>query len=678
MLGGFFRNMVFHKNGKPRSITRKILFKDDTYPRNIFYYVIFNKMGNLRPSFKMWTAIYHSDFHRNEIELVRTDMKGKDAELECFLPYRPPPKIDPIVKIIAFYLPQFHPFPENDEWWGKGFTEWTNVGKAVPNYEGHYQPHCPIHFGYYDLRIPSVMEDQARVAREYGIYGFSYYFYWFSGKILMREPLEAMLGNPNVDIPFCLTWANENWSRRWDGKDNELLISQNHSAEDSIELIRYVSKYFEDPRYIRVDCKPVFIVYRADLIPNMAETIAAWREEARKLGFAGLYVIAAETDRAVDPSAFGFDAGVEFPPHRLDNNSIVDSLKITNKDFAGKIFSYNAAANTYVTRPEPEYKVFRTAMLSWDNTARKQNAPYIYHGFSISAFREWLSALCHRVAKNPRYGPDEKLVFVNAWNEWAEGSHLEPDRRYGFSYLQSIHDVVTPFDQNCFQSSDFPKEKTYEGALIVHVEDASSWRNSRSLLENYSKMDMYITTCESTIFHEIKIDFPNAFIDIVENRGKDIRPFVYILKKIFPLKYKFACKILISDICGDEYQQKLLDLLNIISLNEIEEIFKNDDKCGLLVHNYLKRKISSDNRSAISTTYPLLSEIGSLLSPGQWNPHTCFWFRPDALKLLDRIDPDFRWYIEKAVGGRGKAQDIENILTGVVESAGFHIRELNS
>lgn len=361
---------------------------------------------------------------------------------EGFVPYGPPAPINPQVRLIAFYLPQFHPFPENDAWWGKGFTEWTNVGKAQPNFVGHYQPHCPIHFGYYDLRIPSVMEDQAKVLKEYGLYGFSYYFYWFAGKILLEEPLKAMLANPRIDAPFCFTWANENWTRRWDGLEQDVLIAQNHSREDSLALLRHFAQYFADPRYIRIDARPVFIVYRANIIPDITAIVTAWREEAVKLGFPGLYLIAAQSFDMTDPTPYGFDAAVEFPPHQVKAVDIIGEVEIANDDFTGKVFDYEAVVDGAVTKPEPDYKLFRTSMLSWDNTARKQNASHIMARFSVTAYAQWLSALCHRVSRNPKYTGDEKIVFINAWNEWAEGTHLEPDRKHGFGYLKATRDVV--------------------------------------------------------------------------------------------------------------------------------------------------------------------------------------------------------------------------------------------
>ena len=364
-------------------------------------------------------------------------------QAEEFVPYDPPAPITPKVKLIAFYLPQFHPFPENDAWWGKGFTEWSNVGKALPSFEGHYQPHCPIHFGYYDLRVPSVMEEQAKVLKEYGLHGFSYYFYWFGGKTLMEAPLRAMLANPAVDAPFCLTWANENWTRRWDGQERDILIGQNHSRADSLDLLRHIAPYFADPRYIRIDGKPVFIIYRANIIPEIELILADLREEAVRLGFPGLYLVAAQSFGIGDPRPYGFDAAVEFPPHGIQSQSAIHDARIINRDFIGEIYDYRQVVHNAIARPEPDYKLFRAATLSWDNTARRQNNSHILLHFSLALYRKWLSAICRTVADNPKYGADEKLVFINAWNEWAEGTHLEPDRRYGFGYLKATYDAVS-------------------------------------------------------------------------------------------------------------------------------------------------------------------------------------------------------------------------------------------
>ncbi|WWW11930.1 glycoside hydrolase family 99-like domain-containing protein [Arcobacter cryaerophilus gv. pseudocryaerophilus] len=243
------------------------------------------------------------------------ELKSKeeiDNELK-FVKYKEQKKINSLLKPIAFYLPQFHPFPENDEWWGKGFTEWTNVTKAKPNFIGHYQPHLPIHNGFYDLRIPEVMIEQARLAKNYGIYGFNFYYYWFNGKVLMQKPFEILLQHKEIDINFCITWANENWTRTWDASENEVLIAQRHSDIDSKEFIRNIFQYFEDPRYIRVNNKPVLIIYRCDIIPNIFETTLIWREEVIKAGFEGIHLVCAQTYGIKDPEPYGFDACDRIP-----------------------------------------------------------------------------------------------------------------------------------------------------------------------------------------------------------------------------------------------------------------------------------------------------------------------------------------------------------------------------
>ena len=365
-----------------------------------------------------------------------------DETCNQFIQYQKNPPIIPLVKLIAFYLPQFHPFPENDEWWGKGFTEWTNVGKAKANYLGHYQPHCPIHNGYYDLRVPDVMEEQAKLAKEYGIYGFSYYFYWFGGKILMETPLKQMLANKKVDIPFCFTWANENWSRRWDGQENDVLIAQNHSDEDSLKFIRHLIQYFMDERYIRIDGKPVLIIYRANIIPNIAFIAKIWRDEVLKFGIPGLYLVSAQSFGIGSPAPFDFDASVEFPPHTVRSDDITSSVDLLNTNYSGHIYNYDQVVSNAVLSKEPDYKLYRTAMLSWDNTARKQNNSHIFHNFSLLRYKEWLSSIVNKVYLNNKYNEDEKIVFVNAWNEWAEGTHLEPDQKFGYGYLQTTYDVL--------------------------------------------------------------------------------------------------------------------------------------------------------------------------------------------------------------------------------------------
>lgn len=346
----------------------------------------------------------------------------------------------PDLRLIAYYLPQFHPIPENDLWWGKGFTEWTNVPKARPNFAGHYQPHLPADLGYYDLRVPEVREHQAALAKEYGLHGFCYHHYWFGGKRLLERPLNEILQSGQPDFPFCICWANENWTRRWDGQEKEILMAQNHSEEDDRNFIRHLFPVFEDSRYIRVNGKPLLIVYRANILPEAVQTIERWREEARRAGLGELYLVAAQTFGIEDPRQYGFDAAVEFPPHNITADNLTDQVNKLNKDFTGLVFDYTATANGMIYKAVPDYKVIRTVMPGWDNTPRRQNQSHIFINSSPAAYEYWLGRIVESTVNSCQ--GDERLVFINAWNEWGEGAHLEPDRLYGHQYLEATRKIV--------------------------------------------------------------------------------------------------------------------------------------------------------------------------------------------------------------------------------------------
>lgn len=355
-----------------------------------------------------------------------------------------------MVKPIAIYLPQFHPFPENDIWWGKGFTEWTNVTKSKPKFKGHYQPHLPKDLGFYDLRLEETMFAQAELAKYYGIYGFCYYHYWFNGKLLMEKPLENMLESSRIDIPFCLCWANENWTRKWDGNDESILIKQNYNKEDDINHILYLIRFFKDNRYIKINGKPVLIVYRADLHPDIISATTLWREEVKKAGFPDLYLISVENfKKDIDPKNFNFDAGMEFAPDfTLARQKYLKKFparyileKILHKTgirqsghFTNNVFSYENLVNSSINKSEINYKRFKTICPSWDNSARRENGATIYHGSTPEKFGEWVRFVT-KYTKN-QFQEQECLFFINAWNEWAEGSHLEPDLANGTAYLE--------------------------------------------------------------------------------------------------------------------------------------------------------------------------------------------------------------------------------------------------
>ena len=340
------------------------------------------------------------------------------------------------LRAIAFYLPQFHRIAENDRWWGEGFTEWTNVRKAVPNFLGHYQPHVPGELGYYDLTDAKVRADQAGLARAHGIHGFCYYHYWFNGARLLERPLDAVLASGAPDFPFCVCWANENWTRRWDGLEQDILMQQVYGEEDSRAFLDSLMPLFRDPRYIRLDGRPLLLVYKAALIPAVAETVALWRARAREAGLPGLYLVACQTVGETDPARLGFDAGCEFPPHGHNAIWLNAQMRMTNPAFKGIVTSYKSQVVQSLERPLPSFKLFRTVMPAWDNTARRQDRGTIFVGSSPQLFEYWVE----RVAAQTRehFSGDERLLFVNAWNEWGEGCHLEPDVRYGRQYVEAF------------------------------------------------------------------------------------------------------------------------------------------------------------------------------------------------------------------------------------------------
>jgi glycosyltransferase involved in cell wall biosynthesis len=357
------------------------------------------------------------------------------------------------VKLIAFYLPQFHTIPENDRWWGKGFTEWTNVTRAVPQFPGHYQPHLPGDVGFYDLRVSEAQEFQVELAKNYGIFGFCYYFYWFNGKRLLEKPLDNHLNNPNIDFPFCICWANENWTRRWDGLESDVLISQDYTDDHDLALIKDLSVYFSSNKYIRIEGRPVLVVYRAQLLPNPKKTTEIWRRFCIENGFENPYLIAAESfGNSGDPGLMGFDAALEFPPHYLSQAQIDKrKIPIANQDFSGNIYDYNLALKHMTSKSKPNYTLFKTTMTSWDNTARKQNNANIFINANPQNYQAWLEKNIEYTNKN--FEANKRFIFINAWNEWAEGAHLEPDRKFGYGYLAATANALRRFSKTHIQSS---------------------------------------------------------------------------------------------------------------------------------------------------------------------------------------------------------------------------------
>jgi glycosyltransferase involved in cell wall biosynthesis len=373
-----------------------------------------------------------------------------------------PPLLVKPVKLICFYLPQFHEIEENNLWWGTGFTEWTNVVPSRPNFAGHYQPHIPGDLGYYNLLDAGVQEKQVNLAKIYGVEGFCFYFYWFGGKRLLEAPVLNFLENKALDLPFCLCWANENWSRRWDGLDGEILIQQSHSPSDDIEFIKYLSKYLEDDRYIRINGKPLILVYRPRLLPSAKDTSTRWRKWCRENGIGEIYLAYTQSFENDDPKIFGFDAAIEFPPNNSSPPNITtEIMPISEQGFSGTVYDWNIFPERSERYIEPDYTLFRSVCPGWDNTARRGRNGTIFINNSPTGFKRWLkNAIVHTV--KAKKNKDERLVFVNAWNEWAEGAHLEPDQKSGYAYLQATREAM---EENTSIAGDQSDKKV---VLVAH------------------------------------------------------------------------------------------------------------------------------------------------------------------------------------------------------------------
>lgn len=342
-------------------------------------------------------------------------------------------------KPIAFYLTQYHENEENNKWWGQGFTEWMNVRRAVPMFDGHHQPRIPADLGYYDLVTDSsILPRQILMAKSHGIYGFCFYYYWFRGKRLLRKPLDIYLENPKLDLPYCICWANESWTRRWDGRDEEILMEQVHNAETDEQFILDVIPMLRDERYIKVDGKPLLLIYRIDLLEKPEASIERWKKICREQGVGEIHVAIVQSFDITDPYEYGADSAVEFPPHKIGGRPIEPKPEGLREEFAGNIYSYKEMVERLSIVKKREYPLHPGSMLEWDNTARRMENANIYTEFSPELFRKWLI----RNHTYTRLYSQDGIMFINAWNEWAEGSCLEPEEKYGTALLDIVKEVT--------------------------------------------------------------------------------------------------------------------------------------------------------------------------------------------------------------------------------------------
>lgn len=345
------------------------------------------------------------------------------------------------LKAIAYYLPQFHAIRENDEWWGKGFTEWTNVTKALPRYVGHKQPKLPADLGFYNLAEAETLRRQAELIKRSGVYGLCIHDYWFDGRKVLETPLRLLLDTPDIDIRFCLNWANENWTRHWDGTENDVLLEQRYESANPTAYAHSILPAVRDKRYIRIDGRPLIMVYRVDIIPNAARTFDSWREMFVREGEQNPYLVMAQSFWNTDPRPYGMDAAAGFPPHNVPVFDINDRnhLSLLDRGFEGHTRSYAHLREQTLAKKPTDYRLFPGVCPGWDNEARRPRRGVSFYNSGPGAFQDWLWDAAAYAMKAPEA---ERMVFINAWNEWAEGAVIEPDRHYGFANLAAVRAVI--------------------------------------------------------------------------------------------------------------------------------------------------------------------------------------------------------------------------------------------
>lgn len=369
------------------------------------------------------------------------------------------------MKIIAFYLPQFHTFPENDKWWGKGFTEWVSVKNAVPLCEGHRQPRIPLNQNYYDLTNAETLKWQACLAKKYGIYGFCYYHYWFDGKMLMEKPAEIMLNCKEIDLPFCISWANENWTRTWAAKRSEVLISQTYGdMDDWKKHFLYLKQFFMDDRYIKIDNKPLIVIYRPEIIGCLRQMLELWKRLSVEMGFDGLCIAYQYRDynHQKDPNGYLFDYGIEYQPvfsrkkyrrslqycYKYFINKLADKHKLLRNRHTLLRYDYIKEWENIIHSLPRDEKMIPGAFVDWDNTPRHKYRGSFYYNVTPANFKKYLSIQIKRAKEI--YKKD--MIFLFAWNEWGESGYLEPDKLYGYGMLEAVQKAL-------IENNEFPTWK---------------------------------------------------------------------------------------------------------------------------------------------------------------------------------------------------------------------------
>lgn len=577
------------------------------------------------------------------------------------------------IRLIAFYLPQFHPFPENDLFWGKGFTEWTNTTKALPFFPGHYQPRLPGELGFYDTRLKEVIKRQIELAKTHGIFGFCLYHYWFQGKPVMRVPFLQLIENDDLDIPFCLCWANEPWTARFDGLSTHgnVLIPQIHSLEDDIAFFRDIEIALKDRRYIHIDGKPLLIIYRPFLFPDIKKTLDLWRDLAKNAGIGDLFLVLIQNtfDEIVDPRSIGFDAAIELPPQKILLQDIKTKIALYDPNFQGVIYDYSELITKSLHREKPEYILFRGICPGWDCTPRRKN-PVIIIGSAPYEYQRWLEGLCQYSQENL---PSEyRYIFINAWNEWTEGAYLEPDRKFGYGYLNATARSL--------------KNTNLKIAVVLHLYYKELGDEIIEYLHHIPiPFDLFISCTvheKSVIESKFKKEFKDSSIEVkgVKNVGFDIAPFLIEFKYIFheyDLVLKIHGKKSVHWSDNNIWRRHLM--LNLLGsehvVRAIFNSFTENPELGIIFPEHLPKLEKYINWG---NNFPIASELFEIMNitirentPLEFPAGSMYWFRPKSLEPLFNLNINYSDFDDENKRDGTLAHAIERSILFTVNETGY-------
>jgi len=595
-----------------------------------------------------------------------------------YVPYREITQpLDARAMLVAFYLPQFHAIPENDAWWGKGFTEWANVTRALPQFDGHEQPRLPGELGFYDLRSSEVMRRQMQLAREYGIGAFCTYFYWFGGKTLLEAPLRQWLDDPGLTLPICLCWANENWSRRWDGRAQDLLIGQSHSAEDDLAFIAHVSDYLKDPRYLRVDGKPMLLVYRPGLLPEPKATTQRWRQWCREHGVGEIHLAYVQSFDRVDPTAIGFDAAVEFPPNNTTLEPITARQQLINPSFNGEVLDWRELAAQSESKADPAYLCYPAVNPGWDNEPRRSGRGRVLLHASPRRYGQWLDKAISRAI---RQQPALPKVFINAWNEWAEGAVLEPDARLGYAWLQATRNAASG-------ALSLPPKPQRPCAVIhawyVDVLDELVEALRASTID----WRVVITTAperENDVRARVQVLGLDADIVVFENRGRDVLPFLQMAGRLYGEGVRIVLKLHTKRSThrqdGEAWRLDLVEkLLAPERAARILSALEQRPELGLIAadgHLQPLRHFQGANQANIAYLCRRMGIDMPDLETDRFIAGTMFWIRLDAmLPLLDAHLGEWEFADETGQVDGTMAHAIERVFGMIAKHQGLLVEE---